>query len=169
MKRAIVLYPKFDGLETIQAMRRKFDPLANYIAPHITLVFPFESTLSTKEVEEHVRAVIKGMTRFSVRLGGFSGDQPDGYLFLRVRQGNDIIIDLHDRLYSGALQPHLCRETLYCPHVTVGKVEYVPAFKDALVELDEITTIFECEISQVFVENIDSHEKSTIELVIDLE
>jgi len=41
MKRAIVLYPKFDGLETIQSMRRKFDPLANYIAPHITLVFPF--------------------------------------------------------------------------------------------------------------------------------
>lgn len=169
MKRAIVLYPKFDGLETIQSMRRKFDPLANYIAPHITLVFPFESTLSTKEVEEHVRAAIKGMTRFSVRLGGFSGDQPDGYLFLRVRQGNDAIIDLHDRLYSGVLQPFLYRKILYCPHMTVGKVVGSEAVEDALVELDEITTIFECEISQVFVENIDSHEKSTIELVIDLE
>jgi len=169
MKRAIVLYPKFDGLETIQAMRRKFDPLANYIAPHITLVFPFESDMTTQEIGEHVRQAIKGVPRFPVCLGGLSGDQPEGYLFLRVKQGNDEIIDLHDRLYSGALQPHLYRGILYCPHVTVGKVVGSDAFEDALAELDEITTMFECEISRVFVENIDSHEKSTIELVIDLE
>jgi len=169
MKRAIVLYPNFDGLEIIHNMRRKFDPLANYIAPHITLVFPFESDMTTQEIGDHVRQAIKGVKRFQVRLGGFSGDQPDGYLFLRVKQGNDEIIDLHDRLYSGAIQPHLYRKILYCPHVTVGKVESLPAFEDALVELDTITTIFNCEISQVIVENIDSRERSTTELIFDLE
>ena len=169
MKRAIVLYPKFNGLEEIQSKRQKFDPLANYIAPHITLVFPFESDLSTQEIGEHVRRAIKGVNRFPIRLGGFTGDQPDGYLFLKVKQGNDNIIDLHDRLYSGALEPFLFRKILYCPHLTVGKVEDLTAFEDALVELDGIATIFECEISQVFVENIDSHEQSTVELAIDLE
>ena len=61
------------------------------------------------------------------------------------------------------------RKTPYCPHVTVGKVEDLLAFEDALTELDDITTVFECEISQVFVENIDSHEQSLIELVFELE
>ena len=116
--------------------------------------------MPTQEIDDHVRQAIKGVKRFQVRLGGFSGDQPDGYLFLRVKQGNDEIIDLHDRLYSGAIQPHLYRKILYCPHVTVGKVESLPAFEDALVELDTITTIFNCEISQVIVENIDSRERS---------
>ena len=169
MKRAIVLFPMFNGLEDIQSMRQKFDPLANYIAPHITLVFPFESELSAQEIGDYVGRVIKGVKRFSVRLGGFTGDQPDGYLFLRVKHGNDEIIDLHDRLYSGMLQPFLYRKILYCPHVTVGRVIDLPTFEDALAELDGISTVFECEISQVFVENIDSHEQSTIEQVFDLE
>lgn len=169
MKRAIVLLPRLDGLEIIQSKRQKFDPLANYISPHITLVFPFESALSTQEISDHVSRALKGVKRFPIRLCGFTGDQPDGYLFLRVKQGNDPIIDLHDRLYSGALEAFLYRKILYCPHMTVGKVESLPVFEDALVELDDITTIFECEISQVFVENIDSHERSVIELVFELE
>jgi 2'-5' RNA ligase len=169
MKRAIVLFPKFNNIETIQTMRQKFDPLANYIAPHITLVFPFESDWSTQEIGDHVRRAINGVKRFAVQLGGFTGDQPDGYLFLRVKKGNDEIIDLHDRLYSGALQPFLYRKILYCPHVTVGRVGDLTAFEDALAEFDTITTVFTCEISQVFVENIDSREQSTIELVFKLE
>ena len=169
MKRAIVLFPKFSNSEAIQAVRERFDPLAHYIAPHITLVFPFESTLSTEELKAHLSHTLAGMKQFAVSLSGVTGDFRDGYLFLNVKQGNDNIIDLHDRLYSGAIQPHLYRKILYCPHVTVGKVESLPAFEDALVELDTITTIFNCEISQVIVENIDSRERSTTELMFDLE
>ena len=169
MKRAIVLYPKFAGSEKIQSMRQVFDPLANYIEPHITLVFPFESALSTQEISDHVRSAIHGVKRFTVRLSGFVGDLPDGYLFLRVKQGNDHIVELHDRLYSGALRSFLYRKILYCPHITVGKVEDLAPFEDALAKLDDITTIFECEIRQVFVENIDSCAQSSTELVFDLE
>ncbi len=169
MKRAIILFPKFSGLEEIQSMRQKFDPLAHYIAPHITLVFPFESELSTREIADHVRRALRGVKRFPVCLHGFTGDQPEGYLFLKVKQGNDEIIDLHDRLYSGALKPYLYRKILYCPHVTVGRVIDLPAFEEALEELDGITTQFECEIGQVFVENIDAREQSSIELAFDLE
>jgi len=96
MKRAIVLFPKFNNIDSIQAVRERFDPLASFIAPHITLVFPFECELSTQEIGDHVRRAIEGVKRFPVQLSSVTGDFRDGYLFLNVKRGNDSIIDLHD-------------------------------------------------------------------------
>lgn len=169
MKRAIVLFPKFDNIETLQAVRERFDPLANYIAPHITLVFPFESALSTQELREHIVRVLQGVKRFPVQLSGVTGDFRDGYLFLNVKRGNDEIIDLHDRLYRGVLEPYLFRKVTYCAHVTIGRLEQQTEFDHALGELAGFPEQFEAEIDRIYVENIDSHEQSTIELTFDLE
>ena len=169
MKRAIVLFPKFNSIDAIQAVRERFDPLAGYIAPHITLVFPFESALSTEELREHMSHALKGVKRFSVQLCGITGDFREGYLFLNVKRGNDPIIDLHDRLYQGVLEPFLFRKVTYCPHITVGRLEQQTEFDQALAELAGFSEQFEAEIDRVFVENIDSSERSTIELVFDLE
>ena len=47
-KRAIILFPKFcSNTDLIQDIRDRYDPLASKIAPHITLVFPFESEISS--------------------------------------------------------------------------------------------------------------------------
>lgn len=169
MKRAIVLFPKFDNIETAQAVRERFDPLANYIAPHITLVFPFESALSTQELREHIVRALQGVKRFPVQLGGVTGDFRDGYLFLNVKRGNDEIIDLHDRLYRGVLEPYLFRKVTYCPHMTIGRLEQQTAFDQAIEELAGFSELFEAEIDRIYLENIDSHERSTIELAFDLE
>ncbi len=169
MKRAIVLFPKFINMDAIQAVRERFDPLANYIAPHITLMFPFESELSTEELREHMIQAIQGVKRFPVQLGGITGDYREGYLFLNVKRGNDEIIDLHDRLYSGALESFLYRKVTYCPHVTVGRLEQQTEFDQALEALGDFATRFEAQVDRVYVENIDSFERSTIELVFDLE
>ena len=169
MKRAIVLFPKFNNIDSIQAVRERFDPLASFIAPHITLVFPFESELSTQEIGDHVRRAIEGVKRFPVQLSSVTGDFRDGYLFLNVKRGNDAIIDLHDKLYRGVLEQYLFRKVTYCPHVIVGRLEQPTEFDQALEELAKFSEQFEAEIDQVYVENIDSHERSTIELVLDLE
>ena len=169
MKRAIVLFPKFHNIEAIQAVRERFDPLANYIAPHITLVFPFESTLSTEELREHMKRALQGVKRFPVQLSSITGDVREGYLFLNVKRGNDSIIDLHDRLYSGALESFLFRKVTYCPHMTVGRIEEQTEFDQALETLRDFTTRFETQIDRICVENIDSGERSTIELEVDLE
>ena len=169
MKRAIVIFPKFDNIDAIQAVRERFDPLAGYIAPHITLVFPFESTLLTEELRIHMARALKGVKRFSVQLRGITGDFRDGYLFINVKRGNDSIIDLHDRLYQGALEPFLFRKVTYCPHITVGRLEQQTEFDQALEELAGFSEQFEAEIDRISVENIDSDERSTIELVFDLE
>ena len=169
MKRAIVLFPNFNNIDAIQAVRERFDPLAGYIAPHITLVFPFESALSTEELRIHMARALKGVKRFPVQLCGITGDFRDGYLFLNVKRGNDSIIDLHDRLYQGTLEPFLFRKVTYCPHITVGRLEQQTEFDQALEELAGFSEQFEAEIDRISVENIDSSERSTIELEVDLE
>ena len=169
MKRAIVLFPKFQNKDAIQNIRERFDPLANYIAPHITIVFPFESALSTAELDAHMRRALAGVKRFDVRLQDITGDFRDGYVFLNVKKGNDAIIALHDRLYRDDLEPFLFRKVTYCPHITIGKIEEQSAFDSALEGLGRFTEHFEAVIDRVYVENIDDQANSIIELVYDLE
>ena len=168
MKRAIILFPSFEQMHILQTIREQYDPLANCIAPHITLVFPFDSDIPTEDLRLHMNEALKGIKKFCVRLNGFTGDFRDGYLFLNVKQGNDAIVELHDRLYSGILERFLFRGITYCPHVTVGKLQQQAEFENALEQLRGVTDRFETEIAAVYVENIDDLEHSTIELAFEL-
>lgn len=49
-KRDILIFLKFENIDLIQDIRNKFDPLANIIAPHITLAFPFLDNMSNEEL-----------------------------------------------------------------------------------------------------------------------
>ncbi len=169
MKRAVILFPKFNNIDTINNIRGKYDPLANYIAPHITIVFPFESDFTTHELKEHFNRSLKGIKKFNIMLNNITGDYRDGYLFLNVKKGNDNIIELHDKLYSGLLEKFLFRKVTYCPHLTVGKIFDQKEFDDAVDELNCHNEIYETVIDKVFVENIDLDEKSIIEFSFDLE
>ncbi|WP_411170681.1 2'-5' RNA ligase family protein [Clostridium sp. MB05] len=64
-------------------MRGKYDPLANCIDPHITIVFPFESDISTNELKEHFNEALKDVKKFSVSLKDFTGDFRDGSFDLK--------------------------------------------------------------------------------------
>lgn len=169
MKRAIILFPSFHNINVIKSIREKYDPLEKYIAPHITIVFPFDSDLSTDDLKSHFNKVLKGMKKFNVQLKNFTGDFRDGYLFLNVKKGNDNIIELHDKLYSGILESFLFRKVTYCPHLTVGKLQEQIEFDKALDELSCYTESFETVIDKIYIENIDISEHSTIEFSFDLE
>jgi hypothetical protein len=41
--------------ERLQKVRLAYDPLAALVPPHITLVFPFASDLTTADLEDHAR------------------------------------------------------------------------------------------------------------------
>ena len=49
-KRDILIFPKFKNINKIQELRDKYDPLANLIAPHITIAFPFSDNISNEEL-----------------------------------------------------------------------------------------------------------------------
>lgn len=169
MKRSIILFPSFDNINIIKSIREKYDPLANCIAPHITIVFPFDSDISTEDLKLHFNKVLKGIKKFNVKLKDFTGDFRDGYLFLNVKKGNDNIIELHDKLYSEILESFLFRKVTYCPHLTVGRLHQQIEFDKAMDELGCYGESFETVIDKIYIENIDITEHSTIEFSFNLE
>lgn len=169
LKRSVILFPKFNSLNTINSIRKKYDPLVKCIPPHISIVFPFDSNISTNELKEHVKDSLKGIKKFNIQLKDITGDFRDGFLFLNVKKGNDNIIELHDKLYSGILQNFLFNKITYCPHLTVGRLQEQKEFDNAINELSCFSENFETVIDKIFVENIDIDENSIIEFSFCLE
>lgn len=84
-----------------------------------------------------------------------------------MKRGNDQIIELHDKLYTGILKEFLYRKITYSPHLIVGRVGDQIEFDNAVNELSYYRESFETIIDKIFVENID--ENSIIEFSFDLE
>lgn len=169
MKRAIVLFPKFDPNGILWEIRKKYDPLADFIESHITVVFPFNSNLSIDRLERDMSEALQGSHQFEIRLQDFTGDFRDGYLFLNVKKGNDPIIALHDRLYNGVLKKFLFRGLTFCPHLTVGRLTNRMEFDRAIDRLSGCQESFETVINTIFVVNIDGTEHAKIEFSIELD
>lgn len=167
IQRSIILLPQFTNIEKIEQWRQRYDPLVEKTAPHITLVFPFESTLSSEKLGQHMEQAVAGISPFELTLHGVTGTL-DQYLFLNVKKGNDQIIELHDRLYSDLLSQYLYRKVTYLPHLTIGKFSNSTAFETALLETEENTESFDTIVEKIYLEQIDAEENSQIELVISL-
>jgi len=131
VRRVIVVFPVLALPAPIMALRQRFDPLAERVAPHLTLVFPFESTLSPTELQAHVQHAVGGVSAFPLTLADVTGSE-GAYLFLNVKRGNDDLIALHDRLYTGCLRPYLALTYTFVPHLTVGRLGNPRAFDEAL-------------------------------------
>lgn len=167
VSRAIVIFPDFERIEHITELRRAYDPLAFSVPPHITLVFPFESDLTTDALAAHVTAALEGIAPFPIELRGVTGDQ-DEYLFLNVKRGNDAIITLHDRLYTGPLAPFLSPRHTFVPHLTVGRLERTSAFSVALAQAMRLTDTFSTVVREVAVYRIGSGDTRAIECTVPL-
>jgi 2'-5' RNA ligase len=123
-RRVVVAYPRITGAaawQQVLAVRRRYDPLATEMPAHLTLVFPFEDPLPDAALEAHVRSVVAGWRPLTITLAEITGHE-NPHLFLNVKRGNDELIDLHDRLYTGPLARHQLRWNTYVPHVTVGRL-----------------------------------------------
>jgi 2'-5' RNA ligase len=104
---------------------------------------------------------------FHIVLKGVTGSENE-YLFLNVKVGNDQIIELHDRLYSGLLKQYLNRTVAYIPHLTVGRFKDKQSFKLAVTGTENFNETFETMIHEIVVERINPTGKSIIELKISL-
>ncbi|QSO45638.1 2'-5' RNA ligase family protein [Alicyclobacillus mengziensis] len=167
MLRAIHLFPEFSNGHSINAIREKYDPLADLISPHVTLVFPFECDVSTEALALHLQESMVGLKPFRIVMTGVTGADGE-YLFLNVKVGNDQIIQLHDKLYTGLLKQYLHRSLTYTPHLTIGRLKDKQIFEFALTETENWNEVFETTVHQVVVERIDEHENSIIEMKVPL-
>ncbi|HEU5015685.1 MAG TPA: 2'-5' RNA ligase family protein, partial [Roseiflexaceae bacterium] len=148
LDRAIVVFPTFDNGAIIDALRHRYDPLAAVIAPHITLAFPFRSDIAPAALHQHITEAVAGMPPFVVRLHAITGHAGE-YLFLNVKRGNDELIAIHDRLYTGMLTPFLAPEFTFAPHLTVGRLADQHAFRSALRDAHAERAVFEATMHEV--------------------
>jgi 2'-5' RNA ligase len=167
-KRCIMIFPKFDNSHVIDALRLKYDPLVHHVSPHLTLVFPFESDLDTQTLSEHLASSLQSIEPFQLRLQGISRGEGYGfYLHLNVQEGQDELIELHEKLYGGVLdvyRPSWLRSSGYTPHLTVGNFKNESDLIDALDQTKDTLDLFVTKVNLVSVEIIDEDENSLIEL-----
>lgn len=135
-RRAVVAFPA--GLPPqLEAFRRQHDPLAAVLPAHVTFVFPFASSLGVVQVLAHVRRVAARWPVLPVTLQGVDAYAGE-WVHVRVTRGREAIVELHDRLYRGALAPFLRREFGYEPHVTIGRAGDATACDAMLSQAAEV-------------------------------
>lgn len=173
VKRCIMIFPKFENINVINEIRKKYDPLADHVSPHITLVFPFESSIETDVLKEHMISILSGRKKFNIILGGFTMTRSYGnYLFLNVIRGTEEIIRIHNDLYTGILKnyyPKWLQEGNFLPHMTVGNMEDEKVFLEAADKIKGINETFETKVEEISIEIIDENEDSIIEMNIPLQ
>lgn len=158
-ERSILIFPEF-GDEKIQELRKQYDPLWEKIPPHLTLVFPFVSELTEKQLSHHIEKVLGNFSTFTVTLSGLSFET-DGYIYLNVTEGAAEIREFHDQLYQGILTPFLHPSLSYIPHVTVGR--YLEnEERDIRTRLADFEDEFTFQVHQIVMEEIQADESSKI-------
>lgn len=172
LKRCIMIFPKFENGQIIDKIREQYDPLANHVRPHITLVFPFDSDIKTIELKEHISTVLSDITSFEIILNGITPTNNFGrYLFLNIKKVKNEIIELYKRLYTGILEDHFpvwLKGKTFLPHMTVGNFDNEEKFEIAAKETVNINDSFKTIVNKVSVEIIDENEDSIIEMEIEL-
>ncbi len=170
--RCIMIFPDFEKMALLEAVREKYDPLYRLIRPHITLVFPFQSEITAKELASHLRSALAGEKAFSIVMGGISGRREAGgnYLFLNVKQGAEEIRLISGKLYGGILSPYKSAryDASYTPHITLGQIRDMHVFDAALKELLNFGHVFSATAREVAVEMIGEDGSSTIEAAFPL-
>ena len=160
-KRDILIFPKFNNINLIQEIRDKYDRLANLVAPHITLAFPFKDDISNEELILKLSKLLQKYAPFTVSFKGVSISE-DNYIFLNCIEGAEIIFELHDEIYEKILPNHFKKEIKYIPHITLGQAEDIKEFESFEYEF---TTI----INEISIEFIGDNEESIIIEKIKLE
>ncbi len=173
VNRCIMIFPVFKNMNLIDQLRAKYDPLAQHVRPHITLVFPFESNIETATLRNHLVKKLEGIKPFRLSLKGIVSSRENGnYLFLNIKEGRDKIIELHQRLYTDILEeyiPNFLKKVVFFPHMTVGNITNENDFYIAVKETKSFYHHFETTVDTISVEIIDENEDSIIELNVPLD
>ena len=168
-----MIFPKFENMKIIDNIREKYDPNVNKVAPHITLVFPFDSQLTKEELVEHLRNALKDAAPFNLTMGDIlKVDVTSGkYLFLGVKEGTEEIKNIFNKLYKGILEgfkSDLLKKVEFMPHMTIGVFNDKESLNKAYEETKGLDKIFKGRIDKISVEIIKEDEDSIIEFELEL-
>ena len=117
---AVAWFPQFEGMERIEAFRRKHDPASALIPAHLSLVFPVPTAHTRLQVETHVQRVVSRWPPIPVTFRRVRMEANE-FVFLMAARGAASIAALHDKLYTRSFAPHLRRDLPYDPHITIAR------------------------------------------------
>ena len=115
----LFLVPEGERMPLVQRLRLRYDPLAELIPPHVTVVFPFEAALRTFAF----RALLEEQ-RSALPIA-FELEKPEvkeDCLFFPIGAGRQAVLSLSKGLYS-ALPSSLRLEVSHVPHLTFGRLK----------------------------------------------
>lgn len=158
-----MIFPHFENINLINEIREKYDPLANLVLPHITLVFPFDSPISNEALSKFMDNKLEGIPPFKICLQGIKKQEdPNGnYLFLMVYEGQEEIKQIHKLLYSDMLKQYDIG-LAYKPHMTIGKLNTIQEMNAAYEDVNRLTEAFITDVDTISVEMIGENDKSII-------
>lgn len=170
-RRAIVWFPPFPIDAPIEDFRRLHDPLADTLPAHMTLVFPFPTSLTATQITSHIRRIVGNWPGLPVTFRDIDGIV-DEFVVLMLRERTDAIIALHDKLYRGILKTHLREDIEYAPHVTLGRVTGHPARADYATlqhaAIEKVRGEWRCVLRELAVVTIHPDGKITIDATVPL-
>ena len=132
---AVAWFPKFRGLERIEAFRARHDPMARLIPAHLTLVFPFPTALTPLQVQTHVQRVVARWPPIPIAFRAVRTEANE-FLFLMAGRGAASVVALHDKLYTRSLRQHLRPEFPYTPHLTLARYAELAVLERAREEAE---------------------------------
>lgn len=161
--RTIMIFPEFDNMGIIDNIRKQYDPLAELVQPHITLVFPFDSQIRNEELMHILNKRMQGIKPFELKLGSISKQEdPFGnYLFLDVLQGAEELGYIHQILYDNEFKEFNIG-LQYIPHMTIGKLPTIELLNNAFNDIKSIDDTFSTIVKKISVEMIGDNEESII-------
>lgn len=118
MHYALVHYPQID-CKPIDAIRRRYDPTAHVIAPHVTVLFPVPDRVGYEALADHIDCVLQDYSPFEMSLAGFH-KSPDHWLLATVDEGAETIRAMYRALYTGLLEEFRVEGIAFTPHLGLG-------------------------------------------------
>jgi len=86
--RTILLFLNNMFISEIEDIRQKHDPLFGLIPPHITIVFPFESSISNDELKLHIINVSKLIQNIEIEFKNQITSERE-YCFYELKRGKN--------------------------------------------------------------------------------
>ena len=118
MPYGLVYYPNFEivGLDEI---RRRHDPTADLIEPHMGVMFLIPDSVGEGTVVRHLEDILQRLQPFAIRFHGLTKSW-DHWLFLTLQEGNAEVLQLYDEIYSGPIARYRYDDVEFIPHVAIG-------------------------------------------------
>jgi 2'-5' RNA ligase len=145
----------------LEAIRSRFDPLAELIPAHVTLVHPFIPSGHLARIESHLLGICMSTSPFTIGLSEVSTHGGE-YIYLNVIEGAKEIVDLRERLYMGPLAAHHRNDIPFIPHLTLGRLKTQDALRKAASEIAATNPSVTTHVAAVSVYRIDDHRREVV-------